>query len=233
MGISSNITDEYGNSFPSSYNSKEISPFQSEANISNYNGRIRTWRESKIVLADSKRIYLGGTKGIDVLHKGTGYPPTKWAYALNGYKIGAMCLANYSSDLTFSETAAPYLKDLWPASGGSVRLDDSVFFTVADLGTAVNITDVTVYINGAVAFAGGYGGWSNSYVGSIEVSHQELDFTIEPSGGFSEGTVSVRIIAYDLLGNQLDTTYSFTASAISLGTGFGGGSFGTSPFGGI
>ena len=66
LTINSNIKDSYGYSIPSYWNTTTIEPFESTANIGNYNGKIRTWRESSLVSADTQRIYLAGSKGIDI-----------------------------------------------------------------------------------------------------------------------------------------------------------------------
>ena len=199
--------------------------------FTNYNGMVRTWHESTFVDNDSQRVYLSGTKGIDVFNKVSSTSFSKWAQIFDFYGIDAMYVANYPSALEISDTTPPVLVDPVPSPSSFASYDTRIAFTVSDATTAVEITTLRVYINGVIAFSGGYGGWSNGWSGSIEVDHNQLSVEMWQSSTFRTGsTVTMRIIARDVFGNELDTTYSFRI-LIPM-DGFGGTPFGTSPFGG-
>jgi hypothetical protein len=192
-----------------------IEPFHSTANISNYNGRVRTWRESEFVQADSQRIYLAGLKGIDVFRKQTKVNPVRWAQIFDGCGISAMFVANYGGDYVFSDIVPPYLKDQVPLPGGTAHVTDPICFSIADLTTAVEIPSVLTYVNNLLVFKGSVGGWYNGFSGNISIGFKKLEFRVVVPVGMilPDTTVSVRVIATDLLGNMLDTTYTFTTIA--------------------
>lgn len=229
LTVSNNVKDSDGYSL--SPNTFSFSPFQSTATMSNYNAKIRTWRESRIIREDSQRIYLAGTKGIDVFRKQTEVVPIRWAQIYDSYGIDAMFVANFPNDLEIMDTAAPFLQNQNPSPGSFAGADTSISFSVTDATTAVEITAITVYVNGLVAFMGGLGGWASGYSGQIIVGYKQLDFILIPSSNFApDSFVFVRVVASDLLGNILSTTYSFE---ILSGLGFGFGEFGLMPFGNI
>lgn len=228
-----NVTDAYDGTMPSGYSTVSVSPFISGASLANTNGMVRTWRESNLVHADTFRAYLSGDRGIDVFRKIDGTTYNRWGQIFDAYGVGAMYVANFPGDLSISDSSAPYLCDQVPAQSGFASPDTEIQFTIADDSSATEIPEVTIYINGNVIFRGSYGGWQNNYNGIIEIDHQDLNVTLYPPSDFVIGSlVVVRVTATDLLGNSMDSTYSFTiASPIS--EGFGISEFGWSSFGGI
>lgn len=227
-----NIVDGYSDTIPSSYNSQTISPFQSTADITNYNGLVKTWHDSSLVQADSQRIYLSSIRGIDVFRIINQANIAKWAQVYDAYGVQAMFVANFGSDLTITDTTAPFLTSQTPPPNGVLGVSDFISFTITDATTAPNIEQTIVYINSTLAFSGGFGGWFNNFLGLIFVSHKQLAFFIKPTSPFSVGeTVIIRVISQDLLGNDLDTSYSVTVGIPAL-SGFGLGSWGFSTWGG-
>lgn len=210
-----------------------VNIFHSPANIANYDGKVRTWRESEFVQADSERIYLAGTRGIDVLRKKNASDLTRWAQVFDGYGIHAMFVANYGGDYRFRDTVPPYLTNQHPAPGGAAATTDPVLFGVADITTAVEIPSVIVYVNNRLVFRGNTGGWTGGFTGHIGIGPKELSFKIVcPDGLPPNTTVPVRVIATDLLGNTLDSTYSFNVLSPPVHGGYGLIPLGTMPFGG-
>lgn len=230
MTVADAVKDVGG--LPLSPNTFTFSPFESDATMSNYNARVRTWRESNFVQEDSQRIYLAGTKGIDVFRKQSAVIPARWAQVFDEYGVNAMFVANFPSDLIITDTVPPFLQNQNPSPGSTANPDTSIYFEVADATTAVEITSVTAYVNGLTVFSGGLGGWASGYSGKVEVGYKQLNFTLYPDSDFVVGsTVLVRVVASDLLGNLLDISYSFDIFTLVLG--FGLGSFGSMPFGSI
>jgi hypothetical protein len=226
LNIDSSVVDIFGMPITDSVN---ITPFYSTATMGNYNTRVRTWRDGYLIQEDSQRIYLAGVKGIDVFRKQTAVVPARWAQIFDSYGIDAMFVANFPEDLVITDTVPPFLQNLNPSSGGSAGVDTSIYFEIADAITAVEITSVTVYVNGLTVFAGGFGGWSSGYSGNIIIGYKQLNLTLNPGSNFASGsTVSVRVVASDLLGNTMDDTYSF-----AIGLSFGFGAFGSMPFGSV
>ena len=234
LSVSSSILDAYGNPIPDNFNSITIQPFQSAATISNFNGLTRSWRQNNVVLADSQRIYVSGIRGIDVYRKRSASNPTRWGQILDEYGVNSMFVANFPNDLVVSDTDAPSLENQSPAPLSSVLSADAdiISFNISDATTAVEPTAVTVYVNGTIAFSGGFGGWYNGYSGKVIVNHKELEFSIIPPKLFAVGSVViVRVVAIDLLNNRLDTTYQFSIAPAALTGGWGGGSWGEAPWG--
>ena len=230
LTFSDEIIDAYGGGLVASSNPVTIVPFYSTADLTNFNGRVRTWRQSNIVRADSQRIYLAGIRGIDVFRKQTEATPVRWGQVFDAYGINAMFVANFGGDLVISDTAPPFLTGQSPTPGGSMSAAGPISFTIQDTTTAVEITSTTVYINDALAFSGGINGWANGYYGAIAVGHKTLSFEIYSADSFPAGEGSIRIIATDLMGNSLDETYTFSIAAT---LGFGAGGFGLFGFGGV
>jgi hypothetical protein len=229
LTIDSDVTDSFGNSLISG--PLTVVPFFSTADLGNYNRKVRTWRESNLISADSERIYLAGTRGIDVFRKVNETYPVRWGQIFDSYGVDAMFVANFNSDLVITDTLAPFLTGQSPAPDGTGPTTSSVAFTITDIGTAVEITSTTVYVDDILAFSGGINGWSNGYSGTITVGYRELLFNITSETPFTLfDTVNVRVVATDLLGNTLDITYSFL---VTPPLGFGFATFGTSSFGGI
>jgi len=225
------ILDSYGAPLPTS-SGIELTPFQSNANMSNTNGRLRTWRESVAVAQDDERVILAGIRGIDVFDKRISIsPPARWAQIFDEYGIDAIFYANFGEDFRFSDGNEPFFVSRSPAPSESVASSTDITFSVADEITAIEITATAVFVNGVLAFSGAQGGFSNGFSGEITIDYQQLNFTITPPSPFTPGTtVSVRVTATDLLGNTLDSTYSFSIIS-TTSSGWGLGSFGTDPFG--
>jgi len=230
LTFSASIADAYGGILVSSSNPLSIAPFQATADLTNYNGRVRSWRESRIIRADSERIYLAGSRGIDVFRKESESNPIRWGQILDSYGIDTMFVANFGSDLVITDTVAPFLTAQDPLPGGSTTTSAPIIFTIQDLTTAVEITSATVYVNNTLAFSGGINGWLNGYSGTITVGPKNLAFEISPPASLPSGSGSVRVLAIDLLGNALDQTYIFSVTAA---LGFGFGTFGSTGFGGL
>ena len=215
------VNDSYG-----------FSIFKSDATFTNYNGLVRTWHDSGIISSDTQRVYLAGTKGIDVYRKYGETEFFRWAQIFDGYGIDAMHVANYPSDLEITDEVSPVLQDQTPPPSSYAAPNTRISFKVVDSITTVEITSLLVYINGEIAFKGGYGGWDNGWSGRIEIEHHQLSVEMWYETNFNSGdVVTVRVIAQDLMGNELDSSYSF--NIITSFDGFGGSPFGTSPFGGV
>ena len=212
LTFSSDITDAYGGEIlnnPISLFADGNGVFQSAANISNTNGFIKTWRESNLIMADSERIYLAGTKGIDVFLKTSEISVDRRGYFFSSNNIKAMALVNYPNDLEISDIIPPFLSGQIPASGGTAVVSDPIIFDIEDAVSTIEVISTFVSINAVPVFSGTTG-WLNDYSGSIVVSHKKLSFNIIPATDFTSGTYIVRIIAYDLESNSMDTSYSFT-----------------------
>jgi hypothetical protein len=209
-----------------------ISPFKSDATFTNYNAMVRTWHESTIVLNDSQRIYLAGVRGIDVFRKKLSTRFARWGQIFDEYGIDSMYVANFPSDLEITDEVPPRLIDQVPSPSSFAAADSRISFKVRDDITAVEITTLRVYIDGTLAFSGGYGGWQEGWNGTIEVEHHQLSVEMWADSFFDTGSiVTVRIVAQDLMGNEMDETYNFSI-LIPIG-GFGGVPFGGAPFGGV
>jgi hypothetical protein len=209
-----------------------VAPFESTATFTNYNAMVRTWHESTVVTNDSQRIYLAGIRGIDVYWKRLATSFVRWGQIFDEYGIDSMFVANYPSDLEIIDEVPPTLEDPVPPPSSFAPADTRISFKVRDEITAVEITTLRVYIEGELAFSGGYGGWQNGWSGRIEVEHHQLSVEMWTNTYFDTGSiVTVRIVAQDLMGNELDTSYNFSV-IIPIG-GFGGVPWGTSPFGGV
>lgn len=228
-----NVTDSYGNSIPSSYNTKTFGPFQSGAMITNFDGKVRSWHESKYISADTKRVYLAGTKGIDVLNRQslTSTTTTKWAQIFDSYGIESMYVAHFGGDFTFHDTDPPYISYANPAAESEADPDTNITFIISDDTTNINAIDIEVYINAELAFLGRTGGWVNGYSGIVLTRHKRLSVLITPPVPYNDGDeVNVRVVAEDLFGNELDTSYKFYVVVVE--GYFGVSEFGTSYYGG-
>jgi hypothetical protein len=226
----SNVIDGYGSSILPPDNSIIVSPFYSATNINitNYNGKVRTWHDSSFIAADSQRVYLAGTKGIDVFRKLTPTSFLRWAQIYDAYGIDSMFVANFPNDIIFNDQNRPTVTNLDPNIADIAMPSTHITFDILDLSTAVEITEVKVYINSEIAFRGDYGGWYNGYSGNINIGYKTLSFDIWPSTDFElESTVSVRVFAKDLIGLYVNYSYVFYIDAE-----FGFGEFGFISFGG-
>jgi len=188
-------------------------PFQSSANISSTNGQIRTWHDSQFIALDEKRVYVAGTRGIDVLDREASQTsPVRWAQIMDSYGISAMFLADIGGAYEFSDSSPPQLENQLPAPGGTVPVSGPIRFSIVDSDTSVEIQASAVYVNGALIFSGASGGFRNGFSGKIVTGHRRLDFTASPETPFSPGSnVTVRVIASDLYGNEMDSSYVLIA----------------------
>lgn len=229
LTVNSNIKDDaYGDSLPIPYSSIDFGPFQSDANISNFNGKIRTWRSGNVIQADSERIYIAGDRGIDVFRKLNPSNPVRWGQILDEYGAQAMFVLNYPNDLVITDTLPPYLIDLNPDENATVPSVSTIELTITDLNTAVEPTSTTIYVNNNLVFRGSYGGWVNNYSGNLIVEYQKLNFTLIPPIAFSiNDVIIVRVLATDLLGNSLDKTYQFSIGTSAIIEGWGGQNWGS------
>lgn len=226
--ISNMVTDIDGYSL--SPDTISFSPFKSLASFTNYNGLVRTWHDSSFISADSQRIYLGGEKGIDVFRRISRFNFLKWGQIFDSYGITSMFVYNYPNDVIITDTVSPYLINKSPDEGDIVLSNSSINFSIFD-NTAVEIPSVNVYINGLNSFSGNNGGWVDGYYGNIDINYKQLNFSIYPELTLPIGNITVRVTAYDLLGNSLDNSYNF--EVISHFLGFGEMSFGFDPFGSV
>ena len=232
LTTSSNILDSYGDRIPPSYNGVTLGPFQSEASFSNFNGKIRTSKSVNLISSDANFIYMASEKGIDVLRRNSLANASRWAQIFDEYGVNSMFVANYGEDLVITETTLPVFQNRIPAPGANVAATTSVAMTLYDEHSAIEPTSLVVYINNEIAFNGGQSGFINGYYGTIQLGYRTIAATISPPTDFTSGeSVWVRVVATDLLGNRLDSSYQFSIESVSLG--FGLGSFGISSFGGI
>jgi hypothetical protein len=231
LTVGDDVKDIDGNSLVS--NTGTIAPFKANATFTNYNGMVRTWRESSYVFSDTQRVYLSGSRGIDAFKKNSSTTHSTWGQIFDAYGVNTMYLANFPSDVEITDSDPPYLTDQVPEpSSISTVTSTRIAFKVRDDTTAVEITSLTIYINNTLVFNGNYGGWSSNWSGIIDVEHKQLAVELWSDYTFTAGTtISIRVLGSDLLGNDFDTTYSYRIVA-PIG-GFGGVPFGTSPYGGI
>ena len=221
LTVSPSVVDDYGNGIPTSYNGFVFSPFSSTADLANFNGRVRTWRDSHLVYADTNCVYLGGTKGIDVFNKHEG----RWAQIYNENKqTHSLFVANFGGVYNFAETGIPYLFNVSPVDGSIAPYNAMIIFSVGDLRLAIEPTALRVYVNNILAFDGSYGGWYNGFSGFVDVQYKHLDVAIKPATPYhAKQFVTVRVVAEDLIGNTLDTHYTYrvtSAPIISSGWGY-------------
>jgi hypothetical protein len=202
--------------------------------MGNFNGKIRTWRESGLVSADSQRIYLAGSKGIDIFRKETSMVPRRWGQIFDAYGINSMFVAHFGGDILATDSDSPYFQYQNPFPETTVSSSTNIWFTIVDDTTTVEIPSLVVYVNNIIAFNGGYGGFSNGFSGNIVIGYQKLEVTIIPPTPFTDGeTIYVRVVATDILENRLDGSYRFYIGVSVLEDGFGGDEWGISSFGGI
>lgn len=208
LTLNNDITTLAGNPV-SSVSYITLTPTPSTASFSHYNGLIRTYRDMDFVDTDSERIYLSGTKGIDVLYKQTATNYIRWAQILDAYGVDAMRVANYPSDYVFTDTAAPTISNQSPAPNSTAATNTHIIFSITDT-TAPNVINTRIYVNGTLVFNGSEG-WNANWSGNIEYKHKELEFDIYPRTPFTLGqTISVRVVSEDLLENISSITYSFS-----------------------
>jgi hypothetical protein len=220
-----NLLDQYGSNVSDSY---DFEPFQSWADLTNYNCLVRTWHVSNFVIADSQRVYLAGEGGIDCFRKERSYDAVRWGQIFDSYGVEALFLVNYGNDYVFVDTTPPAFIYRDPAPGFWDG-EGNIVFIIADTETAINITDLFIYINGVTVFDGSSGGFQNNYSGEIVLGYKSITVSIVPPIVYPEGsTVSVHVIASDLLDNTMDETYLLI---IGESFGFGFNEFGTYSFG--
>lgn len=224
-----NITNAGGD--PLNINYADFNIDTSTANIGSYNGQIATWRSSNFVAKDSQRVYLAGGRGIDVFYRNSLTNLTRWAQIFDGYNITALSIANFGGDLEITDTAIPYLLNQNP-SPDEVLLatTNTILLSIADADSSVDLTSVIISVNDSAMFNGTSGGWADGYTSVVTVHPQQLDFIIVcPYFGMDTQNI-IRVVAADLMGNTLTTSYVFY---ILTAGGFGFEMFGLDPFGGV
>jgi hypothetical protein len=233
LDVSPAVLDSSGDPLPPSSRTATILPFPSSAYYSNTTGLVRSWHESRAILRDSKRVYLSGTRGLDILDVGRGVTlPFRWAQILDANGVQAACLAG-TADYDFSHSGPPLLSNRHPAPGETgVSQSSIIYLSVVDFDTAPDLRSLSVYVNGALVF-GGSAGWAGGrFGGQVRVLHQVLAVQLYPYLPLPPGTNTVEVLANDLFGNLMDASYSFSVGAPPPpGGGFGDGPFGIAPFG--
>lgn len=229
--VSSNVKDSY--SIPIDENETIIGPFYSTANIGSYNGLIRTSHDSRLISSDSQRIYLAGSKGLDIFKRDLSLTNSVWAQVFDSYGIDSMFLINYPSDVIISDVLPPYISYASPGDGEAVFPDTHVLFIVTDVTSSVDISSMVVYLNGQIVFRGNSGGWQEGFSGNITLGYRNISVDIWPDSLFTpDSYVIVRIIAGDMSGNIMDYSYAFEVISVAK-TGFGFVSWGLDSFGGV
>lgn len=210
LTVSDSLLDIHGGALAGD-RTRSVEVFQSDALFSNTDGLVRSWRVSRQIARDAQRVYLAGLRGLDVLDIRYGITrASRWSQILDAYGISAMCLTGDGYD--FSEGEPPTLTSQDPAPGSIVPSPTTIRFLVVDAVTSVETTSLAVYIGSRLVFSGGSSGWLNGWGGQVSVSPHQLAVELfPPAGEFLSGeTVSVRVMATDLLGNAMDRTYQFT-----------------------
>lgn len=236
--LSPPILDAYGN--PLEDISLSILPFQSSAFFSNTTALVRSWHDSKIVSSDTQRLYLSGTKGTDTFYIANGISKSrKWSQILDSYGIDAACLSR-SENYIFSDLDSPVLSGLNPAPGATgISQSANIYLSILDEITSVDLSSVAIYVrNTSIPYAkerifSGIRGWEFPEVGGgyIIVERKGINIKLIPTNLLDNGLVTITILANDLIGNILSTSYDFTVGGSLVTEGFGLEFFGTDPFG--
>jgi hypothetical protein len=240
LTVSPLVRDAYGDVLAPEGRTAQVTPFQSLAFLSNTTGLVRSWRESRLVLKDSQRVYLVGARGLDAFDITNSIGRSvRWSQVLDSYGAVAACLSG--TDFTFSDIVPPFLGGRSPASGATgVSKNTHIYLSVADETTSVEVTQLTIYLRNAGIPTGekrvfsGANGWESPEVcgGLISVQRQTLNIHLIPKQLFGDGFVTVLVTAVDLAGNLLSTSYTFTVGGGPVVEGgFGDEAFGTDPFG--
>lgn len=208
LTISTSIKDIYNNSLIN--NILDVSVVFSAANLSNYNGFVRTSRSEQSIFLDSQRLYMSGDRGIEIFRKKTDTTFEKWGQFFNNDKITAMSVVNYPDDLIITDNDPPFIYLNNPSNGQhDVLSDTSIYFVLRDLDTGINLDKVKIYVNNNEVFSG-ISGWENNYYGNIEIFYKSLSFVLFPPINFEYGsTVNIKIESYDLLNNFSLNEYEF------------------------
>ncbi len=223
-----NVIDDYGGVIETF--SSTINPFYSTATFSNYNSKIKTGHESRFVFKDDSRTYVGGNRGIDVFKSLSLASDVRLGQIYDEYGITAMCVVNYgNTGLSISTTSVPYLSNIVPPTSSYLYPDSVIGLTINDSDVVVETTSVTIYINDVIVFSGGYGGWQNGYYGNIQTESKKIIFTIYSIVSYTGSSLDVRVVATNITGNELDTSYSYNIADSSMSWGYG--VFGSLEFG--
>jgi hypothetical protein len=226
------ILDVYGNVIPTSYNNFIFSPFYSSADLTNYNAKVRTWHDSKLVSTDDDRVYLAGEKGIDVFNKEIAKETSLWAQIFNsGKPVKAMFVAN-TSTYKFRDSDPPYLVDVIPAPDSMVLPPGTpIMFSITDEKTSVNPLTILVRVNNRIVFDGSYDGWKQGYSGYVIIGYKVVEVLLKPPLPFIDGDdVTVRVVAKDIMKNKMDVEYTYHVTT-AVARGWGLSSWGRSNFG--
>jgi hypothetical protein len=221
--------------------SSPIYPFQSTAHLSNTDGLVRSWHESKLIFKDSQRAYLVSTRGLDAFDIAGGVQrPTRWAQILDAYGFVAACLSS-TNDYIFTDTTPPVLGGRNPAPGATgISPNTSILLTIADRFTSIGITQIAIYLRNSGSILpdqelvfSGVSGWTFPQVcgGRIAVERQMLNIQLFPIQPLVNGPVIVSVFATDLKGNVLNTSYTFYIGSSPVIDSFGEGPFGEMFFG--
>lgn len=109
----------------------------------------------------------------------------------------------------------PYIENAVPGDGDSAEKDAIVNFDIVDDGQGVNTNDITVYLEGSIAYQNGafvapYNGASSSAVDLLD--GRLWRFRIQKTSDWTiPGNTIVRVVAEDAAGNILDTSWSFNS----------------------
>jgi hypothetical protein len=225
----SGIQDSLGVDIDDSY---EINLSDFGASLSGYSGLIRTDSSTRVVAADSERFYIAGDKGIDICNKLNPSSAATWAQVFNTNGIKSMWVANFGNTYVFEDTVSPYFLTRSPSPGGSITPDEHISFTLSDISSTVEVSKVKVYINSELIFNGAFNGFMSGYHGTVLLDYKQMIFEIFSEVGFGTGLFMIRVVAYDLLNNELDITYPIYIEEAEV-LGFGLDPFGLGSFGGI
>lgn len=139
---------------------------------------------------------------------------------LTTVSVGAQDAAGNTLNTSYSFTTAdetmPSLINLIPASGGTANIGADVRLSIADAGSGVDLSTVvitfTVNADPAVTVYTG-SAFQSGYTGAVTGTAAQRDFVINPDVDFPDAaTVAVGIVADDLAGNTLNTSYSFSVT---------------------
>lgn len=208
LTVSASIKDIYNNSLNN--NVLNVSVAFSVADLSNYNGFVRTSRSERAIFIDSQRLYMSGDRGIEIFRKKTDITFEKWGQFFCNVPITAMTIVNYPNDLIITDGSPPFIYSSEPTNGQqNVMPDTSISFVLRDLDTGINLDKIKVYVNNIEVFSGN-SGWKNSYYGNIEIYYKSLSFVLFAPINFEYGsTVNIKIESYDLLNNFSLNEYEF------------------------
>lgn len=115
------------------------------------------------------------------------------------------------------DSTPPVLADQDPLPGATgVAKDKLIEFSVLDLDSGVDLTTVTIWVEGATAYTGATDTFSAPYNGGgsahtpVAGPPAGYHFAIEKTANWaSKANITVRVVAQDANGNLLDSTWDF------------------------